>query len=84
MTRIAENAILFCNRRRATPEEAAVNPSIERDAAIPMEPPSIRKKDALVNIGGLAVNDHEVFEEASNLVVVYEGLHMPMEDWQAL
>jgi len=34
------------------------------------------KKDALVNIGGwLAVNDPEIFEEASNLVVVYEGLH---------
>jgi tyrosine phenol-lyase len=34
------------------------------------------KKDALVNIGGwLAVNDPEVFEEASNLVVVFEGLH---------
>jgi tyrosine phenol-lyase len=34
------------------------------------------KKDALVNIGGwLAVNDPELFEEASNLVVVYEGLH---------
>jgi tyrosine phenol-lyase len=34
------------------------------------------KKDALVNIGGwLATNDREVFEEASNLVVVYEGLH---------
>jgi len=34
------------------------------------------KKDALVNIGGfLAVNDWEVFEEARNLVVVYEGLH---------
>ncbi|MFZ5439201.1 MAG: tyrosine phenol-lyase [Myxococcota bacterium] len=34
------------------------------------------KKDALVNIGGwLAVNDKEIYEEASNLVVVYEGLH---------
>jgi tyrosine phenol-lyase len=34
------------------------------------------KKDALVNIGGfLAVNDWGVFEEARNLVVVYEGLH---------
>jgi tyrosine phenol-lyase len=34
------------------------------------------KKDALVNIGGwLAVNDWDVFEEARNLVVVYEGLH---------
>lgn len=34
------------------------------------------KKDLLVNIGGfLAVNDYEIFEEARNLVVVYEGLH---------
>jgi tyrosine phenol-lyase len=34
------------------------------------------KKDLLVNIGGfLAINDREVFEEARNLVVVYEGLH---------
>jgi tyrosine phenol-lyase len=34
------------------------------------------KKDALVNIGGwLALNDRSLYEEASNLVVVYEGLH---------
>lgn len=34
------------------------------------------KKDALVNIGGfLALNDWDVFEEARNMVVVYEGLH---------
>ena len=34
------------------------------------------KKDLLVNIGGfLALNDWDVFEEARNLVVVYEGLH---------
>jgi len=34
------------------------------------------KKDALVNIGGfLAVNDAEGFDEACNLVVVYEGPH---------
>ena len=34
------------------------------------------KKDSLVNIGGwLAVDDRELFEEARNLVVVFEGLH---------
>ena len=34
------------------------------------------KKDALVNIGGwLALNDPALYEEASALVVVYEGLH---------
>jgi tyrosine phenol-lyase len=34
------------------------------------------KKDALVNIGGfLATNDDELYTEASNWVVVYEGLH---------
>ena len=34
------------------------------------------KKDALVNIGGfMATNEWEVFEEARNMVVVYEGLH---------
>jgi tyrosine phenol-lyase len=34
------------------------------------------KKDLLVNIGGfLALNDYKIFEEARNMVVVYEGLH---------
>ena len=34
------------------------------------------KKDALVNIGGFfACNDDEIFRKATNLAVVYEGLH---------
>ena len=34
------------------------------------------KKDSLVNIGGwLATNEEGLYEEARNLVVVYEGLH---------
>ncbi|MGO9481161.1 MAG: tyrosine phenol-lyase [Candidatus Kryptoniota bacterium] len=34
------------------------------------------KKDLLVNIGGfLAMNDKDVFDEARNMVVVFEGLH---------
>ncbi|WP_315790272.1 tyrosine phenol-lyase [Fischerella sp. JS2] len=34
------------------------------------------KKDALVNIGGwLALNDFDLYEEARNIVVIYEGLH---------
>ncbi|MEH2274097.1 MAG: tyrosine phenol-lyase [Nostoc sp.] len=34
------------------------------------------KKDALVNIGGwLALNDYNIYEEARNLIVIYEGLH---------
>jgi tyrosine phenol-lyase len=47
------------------------------------------KKDPLVNIGGfLAVNDKGVYEDASNLAVVYEGLHtyggMAGRDMEAL
>ncbi|HYB14472.1 MAG TPA: tyrosine phenol-lyase [Streptosporangiaceae bacterium] len=34
------------------------------------------KKDSLLNIGGwLALNDADLFDEARNLVVVFEGLH---------
>jgi tyrosine phenol-lyase len=34
------------------------------------------KKDALVNIGGwLSLNEVDIYEEARNLVVIYEGLH---------
>ena len=74
-TRMAENAFFIQER-----EEGYANTPI---AAILKEFCSYTdgawmsaKKDSLVNIGGwLAVNSTEVFEVASNLVVVYEGLH---------
>ena len=74
-TRMAENAFFIQER-----EEGYANTPI---AAILKEFCSYTdgawmsaKKDSLVNIGGwLAVNSAEVFEVASNLVVVYEGLH---------
>jgi tyrosine phenol-lyase len=47
------------------------------------------KKDSLANIGGwLALNDYALYEEARNMVVVYEGLHtyggMAGRDMEAL
>jgi len=47
------------------------------------------KKDSLANIGGwLALNDDAMFQEASNMVVVFEGLHtyggMTGRDMEAL
>lgn len=75
MTRVAENAYFIQQR-----EEGYANKKIKE---IVFEICSLTdgatmsaKKDALVNIGGfLATNEWDVFEEARNLVVVYEGLH---------
>ncbi len=87
-TRAAENAY-FIQQREPGLQDRSI-------AAIVMELCSLTdgctmsaKKDSLVNIGGfLAVNDPEVFDEARNLVVVYEGLHtyggMAGRDMEAL
>ena len=88
MTRVAENA--YMNQQY---EEGYADKSVAEivreicdltDAATMSS-----KKDALVSIGGfLAVNDLDVFEQARNLVVVYEGLHtyggMAGRDMEAL
>jgi len=75
MTRVAENAYMI-----KLLEEGQSHRST---AAIVLELCSLTdgatmsaKKDALVNIGGfLATNEWDVFEEARNQVVIFEGLH---------
>jgi tyrosine phenol-lyase len=74
-TRAIENA-WFIQQREPGQRDRSL-PSILRDMCAQTDGCTMSaKKDLLVNIGGfLAVNDGEVFEEARNLVVVYEGLH---------
>ena len=75
MTRIAENAFFIQQREKGyakTPIRKIVREICDQTDGATMS----AKKDALVNIGGfLALNDPKDYEEASNLVVVYEGLH---------
>lgn len=88
MTRVAENAFMIQQyeegQRHKTCAEIVREICDLTDAATMSS-----KKDALVNIGGfLAVNDFDIYEEARNMVVVYEGLHtyggMAGRDMEAL
>ncbi len=75
MTRVAENAY-FIQQREKGFQHKPVKEIIKEICSLTDGATMSAKKDALVNIGGfLAVNDSKVFEEARNLVVVYEGLH---------
>ncbi len=75
MTRVAENAY-FIQQREKGFQHKPVKEIIKEICSLTDGATMSAKKDALVNIGGfLAVNDWKVFEEARNLVVVYEGLH---------
>ncbi|MDX9750299.1 MAG: tyrosine phenol-lyase [Flavobacteriales bacterium] len=75
MTRVAENAYMIQlleegQRGRSVAEIVRAICDLTDGATMSA------KKDALVNIGGfMAINDWDVFEEARNMVVVYEGLH---------
>ena len=74
-TRIAENAY-FIQQREPGRQTMSIASIVREICSLSDGCTMSAKKDALVNIGGfLAVNDPEVFEEARNLVVVYEGLH---------
>ncbi len=75
MTRVAENAYFIQQREKGysnvSIKEIVLEICNQTDGCT-----MSAKKDALVNIGGfLAINEWDVFEEARNLVVVYEGLH---------
>ncbi len=74
-TRAAENA-WFIKRREKGYEEASITDILREMCSYSDAATVSAKKDLLVNIGGfLATFDEELFEEARNLVVVYEGLH---------
>lgn len=75
MTRVAENAH-FIQQREKGYHNTPVRDIVKKICSLTDGATMSAKKDALVNIGGfLALNDWDVFEEARNLVVVYEGLH---------
>jgi tyrosine phenol-lyase len=75
MTRVAENAY-FIRMREKGYENKTIAEIVMEICALTDGATMSAKKDAMVNIGGfLAVNDWEIFEEARNMVVIYEGLH---------
>ncbi len=75
MTRVAENAY-FIQQREKGYENTKIKDIVKEICSLTDGATMSAKKDALVNIGGfLATNDWDVYEEARNLVVVYEGLH---------
>ncbi len=75
MTRVAENAY-FIQQREKGFDKKSIKEIVKEICSLTDGATMSAKKDALVNIGGfMATNELDVFEEARNLVVVYEGLH---------
>ncbi|MFZ2906084.1 MAG: tyrosine phenol-lyase [Cyclobacteriaceae bacterium] len=75
MTRVAENAY-FIQLREKGYAKKSIREIVKEICSLTDGATMSAKKDALVNIGGfMATNEWDVFEEARNLVVVYEGLH---------
>lgn len=75
MTRVAENAF-FIQQREKGYNKKSIKAIVLEICSLTDGATMSAKKDALVNIGGfMATNEWDVFEEARNLVVVYEGLH---------
>jgi tyrosine phenol-lyase len=88
MTRVAENAFMIQQFEEGYKNKSTAE--IVREICDLTDAATMSsKKDALVSIGGfLAINEYDVYEEARNLVVVYEGLHtyggMAGRDMEAL
>lgn len=75
MTRVAENAY-FIQQREEKYNNKSVMEIVKEICSLTDGATMSAKKDALVNIGGfMATNEWDVYEEARNMVVVYEGLH---------
>lgn len=75
MTRVAENAY-FIQQKEKGFSNKSVREIVKEICSYTDGATMSAKKDALVNIGGfMTTNEWEVFEEARNMVVVYEGLH---------
>jgi tyrosine phenol-lyase len=75
MTRVAENAFMIQENEEGYADKTVAEIVLEicnlTDGAT-----MSAKKDALVNIGGfLALNDDDHFDQARNMVVIFEGLH---------
>ena len=74
-TRAVENAYLI-QQRETGYREKKVAEILKEYCSYTQSCTMSAKKDALVNISGwLATNDEGLYEEARNMVVVYEGLH---------
>ncbi|MBZ0204976.1 MAG: tyrosine phenol-lyase [Flavobacteriales bacterium] len=75
MTRVAENAYMIKLLEEGQSERSTAD-IVKELCSLTDGATMSAKKDALVNIGGfLALNEWDVFEEARNQVVIFEGLH---------
>ncbi len=75
MTRVAENAFMI-QQNEPGYQDKSVAEIVKEICSLTDAATMSAKKDAMVNIGGfLAVNDSDIFDQARNLVVIYEGLH---------
>jgi len=88
MTRVAENAYMIQQKEEGY-QDKSVAEIVKEICDLTDGATMSAKKDPMVNIGGfLALNDEKIFDQARNMVVIYEGLHtyggMAGRDMEAL